>query len=88
MVLALGATALLGAESDDFYDGAFRRGVAAYEAGTYDVAITRLRIAAFGFIDDLARFETAQAYIAVAAQRLNRPDDAKLALGVLLDGRR
>jgi len=78
--LSFSASALLAAADDDFYGDAFRRGVAAFEAGTYEIALTRLRIAAFGAVDDLPRFEAAQAYIAVAAQRLDRPDEARTAL--------
>lgn len=74
------ATRLLAAADDDFYGEAFRGGVAAFEAGTYEVALARMRIAAFGAIDDLPRFEAAQAYIAIAAQRLDRPNEAKAAL--------
>lgn len=83
------APAVLAATAvDDFYDSAFRRGVAAFEAGAYDVAYGRLRVAAFGFVDDPARFEIAQSYLAVAAQRRNRPDDAKLALKRLVAAER
>jgi len=78
--LSFSASALLAAADADFYGDAFRRGVAAFEAGTYEVALTRLRIAAFGAVDDLPRFEAAQAYIAVAAQRLDRTDEARAAL--------
>ena len=78
--LSFGAAAVLAAADDDFYGEAFRRGVAAFEAGTYDVALARLHVAAFGAVDDLPRFEAAQAYIAVAAQRLDRTDEAKAAL--------
>jgi tetratricopeptide (TPR) repeat protein len=43
-------------------------------------ALGRLRIAAFGYVEDVARYEMAEAYIAIAAQRLNRPDEARIAL--------
>ena len=76
----MSATTLIAAASDDFYDEAFRHGVAAYEVGSYDAALSSLRIAAFGFIDEVPRYETAQAYIAVTARRLGRMDEAKGAL--------
>jgi tetratricopeptide (TPR) repeat protein len=83
-VLALITVALCAslsaAQSDDFYDGAFRAGVAAFEAGKYDEALTRLHVAAFGFVEDISRYETAQTYMAVAAQRLGRTDEATTAL--------
>jgi tetratricopeptide (TPR) repeat protein len=80
LAISLSAATLLAAPADDFYDSAFQRGVAAFEAATYDAALGRLRIAAFGYVDDLPRYQTAQAYIAIAAQRLDRPDEAKKAL--------
>lgn len=71
---------MLGASSDDFYENSFRRGVAAFDAGSYDVAVGRLRIAAFGFMEDVVRYETAEAYLAVAEQRLKQPAEATKAL--------
>ena len=89
LAISLCATTLLAARADDdFNDSAFRRGVAAFEAGTYDVALERLRIAAFGYVEDVPRYETAQAYIAIAAQRLNRTDEAKSALQRIVSAER
>jgi len=73
-------TALVAAPGDDFYDGALRSGVAAFEAGRYDEALTKLHVAAFGYVEDISRYETAESYIAVAAQRVGRTDEALLAL--------
>src|ERR1051326_5683961 len=78
--LSFGAAAVLAAADDDFYREDFRRGVGAVDAGTYAWALARVHVAAFGAVDDLPRFEAAQAYIAVAAQRLDRTDGAKAAL--------
>jgi tetratricopeptide (TPR) repeat protein len=77
---AFGASTLFGAQADDFYDSAFRAGVASFDAGKYDEALSRLRIAAFGFIEDVPRYETTEAYLAIAAQRLQRTDEATAAL--------
>jgi tetratricopeptide (TPR) repeat protein len=74
------ATALFGAAQEDFYDESFRHGVAAFESGHYDAALERLRIAAFGYIEDVARYEVANAYIAIAAKRLERPAESTAAL--------
>jgi hypothetical protein len=71
---------MFAAAGDDFYDNAFRKGVADFDAAMYESAMVKLRIAAFGFVDDAGRFETAQAYIAVAAQRLKQEDEARRAL--------
>jgi len=88
LAISFSATTLLAATGDDFYDSAFRRGVAAFEAGTYDVALGRMHIAAFGYVEELPRYEMAQAYIAVAAQRLNRTDEAKSALQRIVSAER
>jgi len=80
IAVLIGATTLLAAAGDDFYDDAFRRGVAAFEAGSNEAALAQLRVAAFGFIEDVARYETAEAYIAVAARRVGRMNEAKAAL--------
>ncbi|HKS23880.1 MAG TPA: tetratricopeptide repeat protein [Thermoanaerobaculia bacterium] len=80
LAILLCATTAIAAPPDDFYDAAFRQGVAAFEAGTYDLALSRLRIAAFGYVEDLPRYETTEAYIAVASQRIGQNDKAKAAL--------
>ena len=79
-MIAFGASTLFAAQADDFYDSAFRAGVAAFEGGKYDEALSRLRVAAFGFIDDVPRYETTEAYLAIAAQRVGRTDEAMQAL--------
>jgi hypothetical protein len=86
--VVFGASLLLGAVDEDFYGSALRRGVTNFEAGNYEAALPELRIAAFGTIDDVARFETAEAYIAVAARRLKRDDEAKGALQRILAAER
>ena len=73
---------------DDFYDGAFRQGVSAFEAGANDTALARLRVAAFGYLDDPPRYQTAQAYIAVAARRAGRMEESKNALRRILAAER
>ncbi len=80
IAVLLSASTLVAATADDFYDEAFRRGVAAYEAGSYEAALPSLRIAAFGFIDDIPRYEAVESYIAVSARRISRNDEAKSAL--------
>jgi len=80
LAVLLSATALTAAQPDEFYDAAFRQGVAAFEAKAYDVALARLQVAAFGYIEDLPRYETAEAYIAVARRHLGQMDKARSAL--------
>src|SRR5437588_8253085 len=65
LIAAVLAVPAFAASTDqEFYDGVYRRGVAAFDAGDYATALGKLRIAAFGFVEDLPRFETAQVYIA------------------------
>jgi hypothetical protein len=70
--------------ASDFYDNLYLQGIASYDSGSYDAAIAKLRVAAFGLLDDVARFETAEAYIVSAAQHLNREEDARAALQRIL----
>jgi predicted Zn-dependent protease len=86
-MLSLGAS-VFAAQADDFYDSAFRSGVAAFEAQKYDEAFTKLRVAAFGYVEDVDRYEAAQAYIALSAQRLGKTDDATTALRRLVNAER
>ena len=60
VLMALGATSALAASGDEFYDRLFTRGLAQFNEGNYANAYTSLRIAAFGLIEDVRRFETAE----------------------------
>src|SRR6266852_8379107 len=55
---------------DDFYEGLYTRGMAHFHASEYQAAFNELHLAAFGLVDQLERFETAEAYAAIAANRL------------------
>src|SRR5438046_445899 len=55
---------------DEFYEGLYTRGMAHFHASEYQAAFNDLRLAAFGLVDQLERFETAEAYAAIAANRL------------------
>lgn len=68
------------AASPDFYTELLQRGIAHVNEGKDEQAIRELRIAAFGFLDDIPRFQLAHAYIAVASKRLGREADARYAL--------
>jgi tetratricopeptide (TPR) repeat protein len=67
----------LGAQS--FYDIRFETGLAEFSQSQYASAIDPLRVAAFGYVDDIARYETAEIYLALAYDKLNRDGDARLA---------
>ena len=74
--------------ADDFYTGTLTRGIAAYDAGNYAGAATALRVAAFGLLDSIDQYETAQAYLALASEKLNRQSDAQLALQQIVQAER
>src|SRR5207253_585121 len=67
------------ASGDDFYERLYSRGVAQFGQGSYDAAYRSLRLAAFGLLDDIPRFETAEIYMAVSAAKLRRDDEARAA---------
>jgi len=74
------AVPLFGATDQDFYDNLYRRGLTHFQMQSYDVAIRELRLAAFGMVERPVMFETAQAYIAAAAESLHRDADARTAM--------
>jgi len=83
VVVLMTAGAALAA--NDFYAALLARGVASFDAGNYAAAATTLRVAAFGLLDSIDQFETAQAYLALANQRLNQESQAQLALQQIVE---
>jgi tetratricopeptide (TPR) repeat protein len=75
--LILMPVASLIASDEDFYQRLYQRGMAHFAAGEYEGAYTDLRRAAFGFVEQVDTFETAQAYASVAAHRLGHDNDAR-----------
>ncbi len=67
------------ATATDFYVELLRRGVSEVEAGRNESAVTPLRLAAFGLIDSVEHYQTAQAYLVVALDRLNQSEPARQA---------
>lgn len=65
---------------DDFYEGLYTRGMTHFHASEYQAAFSDLHLAAFGFVDQLERFETAEAYAAIAANRLGNEALTRAAL--------
>lgn len=79
-----GGNAFAAPAGGDFYQNMLRRGVASYSAGRPDAAARELRIAAFGLVDTIDRFQTAHVYLALASDRLgNQPDARYSALRIL-----
>jgi hypothetical protein len=68
---------LSAATATDFYVELLRRGIADVEAGRNDVALTPLRLAAFGLLDSVEHYEIAEAHLVVALDRLNQVDAAR-----------
>jgi len=68
------------ASGDEFYQRLYQRGMAHFATGDYAAAFTELRNAAFGFVEHVEKFETAQCYAIVAAHRLGRDNDARESL--------
>ena len=79
LLAALVATSALAASGDEFYDRLFNRGMAQFNEGNYANAYSSLRVAAFGLLEDVRRFETAQIYMTVAATRQRNDGDARMA---------
>ncbi len=75
--LILVPVAALAASGDEFYQRLYQRGMAHFTSGNYAEAFTELRNAAFGFVDHVDQFETAQAYATIAAHRLGHDTDAR-----------
>src|SRR3954468_11230127 len=68
------------ASGDEFYQRLYQRGMAHFATGEYAAAFTELRNAAFGFVEHVDQFETAQSYAIVAAHRLGHDNDARESL--------
>src|SRR5207244_2526771 len=79
VMAAFVATSAFAASGDEFYDRLFNRGIAQFNEGSYSSAYSSLRVAAFGLLEDVRRFETAEIYMTVAAVRLHRESDARMA---------
>ncbi|HYH06554.1 MAG TPA: tetratricopeptide repeat protein [Thermoanaerobaculia bacterium] len=58
----------------EFHAGLLRRGIAAYEAGRNEEAVKHLRLAAFGFIDSIAQYQTAHTYLALTYDKMKDAD--------------
>ena len=57
-------------EAEVFYRSLLDRGCARYATGNYPEALSLLRIASFGALDDLPSFERANIYIALSSSRI------------------
>ncbi|HEX4682664.1 MAG TPA: hypothetical protein VH277_08155, partial [Gemmatimonadaceae bacterium] len=71
------SSAAFAASDDDFYQRLYQHGMTHFAAADYAAAFTELRSAAFGFVEKVDQFETAQSYACLAAHRLGRDTDAR-----------
>ncbi len=77
LVMVSTCAPIFAATATDFYVELLRRGIAEVEAGRDDAAVTPLRLAAFGLVESIEHYETAQAYLVVALDRQNEPEAAR-----------
>jgi len=87
-VIALAGVPAFAASTSDFYLTLLRRGITEVDAGRYDTAITPLRLAAFGLIESVEHYETAQTYLVIAFDKLGRKDNAREAAQRLMAAER
>src|SRR5436190_13451370 len=80
VVAAFGICASAPAQSADFYRSLLRRGITDYAAGKNDQALRELRISAFGLLDSIPEYETAQVYIALINDRLKHEPETRAAI--------
>lgn len=63
--------------STDFYVSLLQRGVSSFHAERYKEATTYLKLAAFGFVDSVDRYQTAQVYLTLSYDRLGDVEKAR-----------
>jgi tetratricopeptide (TPR) repeat protein len=63
--------------AQNFYETRFQSGVVDFNRGAYARAADELRVAAFGRVDDIPSYITAEVYLAVTNDRLEHADDAR-----------
>jgi tetratricopeptide (TPR) repeat protein len=65
--------------AQNFYETRFQSGVVDFNRGAYARAADELRVAAFGRVDDIPSYITAEVYLAVTNDRLEHAEDARVA---------
>jgi tetratricopeptide (TPR) repeat protein len=65
--------------AQSFYETRFLSGVTDFNRGAFARAVDELRVAAFGRVDDIPAYQMAEIYLAVANDKLDRVEDARLA---------
>ncbi|HEV8434991.1 MAG TPA: hypothetical protein VGR95_16400 [Thermoanaerobaculia bacterium] len=80
MCLALALPMFAATDANDFYVNLLHRGIAQVDAGQYEAADKELHIAAFGLVDTIPLFETAEVYLAITGDKLHSEADSRRAL--------
>jgi len=76
-LLLCAALPLAAATPNAFYANLLRRGIGAFDAGRFEEAVGELRLAAFGSVESIESYETAQVYLTISYDRLAQPDRAR-----------
>ncbi|HEV7573244.1 MAG TPA: hypothetical protein VGQ21_17215 [Thermoanaerobaculia bacterium] len=74
--------------AQNFYETRFQSGVVDFSRGAYARAADELRVAAFGRVDDIPSYITAEVYLAVTNDRLEHAEDARTAALKVLQAER
>ncbi|MEA2570947.1 MAG: hypothetical protein QOI24_2948 [Acidobacteriota bacterium] len=77
LVVVIFAAPLRAQGPSTFYTSLLERGLVDAKVGNWKAAAQELRIAAFGLLDDLPRYQTAHVYGAIASERLGQFDEAR-----------
>jgi hypothetical protein len=75
----LAAAPLRAATGNDFYASLLKRGIDHVTAGAYEAGAGELKLAAFGLVNSVEYYQTAQVYLAIAGQHLNREPQTRAA---------
>jgi hypothetical protein len=76
-VLLCAAAPAAAATPSEFYLGLLNRGITAFEGERYADATRYLKLAAFGLLDSIDKYQTAQVYLTLSYDRLNDAAKAK-----------
>lgn len=78
LTLLLSAAAnAVAATSTEFYSGLLQHGISSFHAERYPESTTYLKLAAFGFVDSIESYQTAQVYLTLAYDRLGDAEKAR-----------
>jgi tetratricopeptide (TPR) repeat protein len=88
LVALLSLLSAVPALAQNFYEARFQAGVIDFNRGAYARAADELRVAAFGRVDDIPSYITAEVYLAVTNDRLEHAEDARLAAMKVLQAER